>query len=150
MIIYVIIAIIILFAAIPFSLIQQLLNSIIVSVNVVLAVLTAIVNSLIQLLLGAVYGIVNVAVGSIYNLIDTVLLGALPDWQILTPPTINWVFELGQVDFAALGFNVGLSPIGTFLNTILNDVWISNAIGFVGFAVLAIAAIYIGIKARKR
>lgn len=147
-ILYIVIAIVILFAAAPLELTQNLLNSVIVSVNVIMSILSGIVNAFIQLLLGVVYGIINFVVGGIYSVIDGALGGVLADWVNLVAPTDTWTFQLGQLDFSAY-FDTGLSPIGIFVNTLIHDVFWSNVIGGIGMLVLTLVLIWLALKFRK-
>jgi hypothetical protein len=146
MIVQIIIILVILFGAIPFSFTEVVLNIVIDGVNVVLALVSGVINALIQLLLGVVYGALNLFVGGLYNTLTAWL--PLDDWVNLTVDTTYWQYTLEHVDFAAAGFNTALSPIGMFLNTIVQDPFYSNMIGGVALGALAILVLYIAWKAR--
>jgi len=130
----------------PFSIIQEILNALIVGVNVIFSILTGIVNALIQLVLGVIYGIINFVVGGLYTILATYL--PLDAWVNLSVVSSMWTFQLQQVDFSPY-FDIGLSPIGMFLNTIIQDELISNVIGGIAFGALAILVIIVAMKTRK-
>jgi len=145
-ILYIILIVVILFGAMPFSIIQEILNALIVGVNVIFSILTGIVNALIQLVLGVIYGIINFVVGGLYTILATYL--PLDAWVNLSVVSSMWTFQLQQVDFSPY-FDIGLSPIGMFLNTIIQDELISNVIGGIAFGALAILVIIVAMKTRK-
>jgi hypothetical protein len=146
-IIQIIIIIVILFAASPFSVTEAILNSLIDFINVIFILLAGLVNALIQVILGVVYGAINLFVGGLYNTLTAWL--PLDDWVNITiSDDVLWSFTLEHVDFVAAGFNTSLSPIGMFLNTIVQDPMISNIIGGVGLGALVILVLYVLWKAR--
>ena len=149
MILYIILVIVILFGAIPFALIEQLINSIIAGVNVIMAILAAVINGLIRLVLGIVYGIVNLSVGTLWNMLDGVI-GTMGAYIPLSVADLAlWNFTLPDVDFSLWIGNRLLSPIGTFLYMLIGDEFWSNIIGGVALGALAILVIMIGLKARR-
>ena len=147
-ILYIILIVVILFGAMPFNITQEILNALVDGVNVIMQLITGIVNGIIQLLLGIVYGIINFVIGGLYNILALYL--PLDAWVNLVPQSVMWTWYISHVNFAAAGFNVALSPIGMFINTIVNDPLISNVIGGLAFGALAILLIIIALKTRKK
>lgn len=147
--VYIILLVIVLFGATPFETIQLFINGTITSVNVVLAGLWAVSNSIIQFLLGVIYGLMNVVMGTLYNTLSG-LLGAglvLGEWDIIEAPSIIINYYLPYVNFSAF-LDTAVSPIGYFLNFIFQDAFISNVVGGIALAVLAILIIIVAVKVK--
>lgn len=146
MIFYIVLFLILIFAATPFTIIESLLNVVIDAVNWLVAVLLAIVNGIGQFILTLVYGIVNWVVGNLVALINPYI--ALV-WVPLETPTVLFSFFLGHISFAAMGLTTSFSPIGMFLSTFITDPNIANIVGLVGMGALLALIIIVLMRIRK-
>lgn len=142
---YIILFLVLIFAAAPFSIIESMLNVVIDAVNWLVAVLLAVVNGIGQFILTLVYGIINWVVGNLVSLINPYI--ALV-WVPLETPTVLFTFFLEHISFAAMGLTTTFSPIGMFLSSFISDPMIANLVGGLGMVALIVLIIIVLLRVR--
>lgn len=146
MIMYIVLLLIVIFAASPFETIQAFLNLCIDGLNWIMAVLLGIFNGVAQMILVLVYGLINLIMGGITSLLALIMPA---EWIQIATPTVSFSFVVEHISFAAMGLNTAFSPIGFFLSGIVTDPTMANVIGGVGLLAFAVLAIIAVLRMRK-
>lgn len=142
-----VVLIIVVFAAAPFSMTEGILNTAITSVQVFINLLCAGLSWVANILGQTAVGILNWAtawiVGSLAD-IGITIPGLTQTWE-----NVNYGFTLGTVDFSAAGFDTSFSPIGVALSNWVTDPFTANALGGIGLVLLAGLVFFVVLRVPK-
>ncbi len=135
---------VIVFAAAPLSLIEQVLNLALdgfeYGVNLLLSFLSWLAN-----LIGAgLYGVLSAAQNWLSVSLEAVGV-YLPSYSMLWTNVV-WAVSFTDLSFASLGINTAFSPIGTVVSAWITDPAAANLLGGAGLAATVLLLIMVVLK----
>jgi hypothetical protein len=135
------------FAAVPFNMTEGILNTGITSlqwgVNMLCAGLSWAANTMGQIAVGVLNWATNWIVDALAGLGITIP-GITQVW-----PNLTFGFDLGTVNFAAMGYDTSFSPIGVALSSWVTDPFTANALGSIALVILAGIVFFVVLKTPK-
>lgn len=135
------------FAAVPFDMTEGILNTGIVTmqwgVNMLCAGLSWVTNTIGQIAVG----ILNWA--TVWIVDSLAALGIIIPGMTQTWDNLAFGFDLGTVDFSAMGYDTTFSPIGVALSNWVTDPFTANALGSIALVILAGIVLFVVVKVPK-